>query len=81
MRWIVANLTARIAQPAQRVEGHKAAYVPADDDVRSFRAASTRVKQRGGVSCGPSRMTSRLPCTRIAGPVQLTTTTPFLMMV
>ena len=48
---------------------------------RSFRDASARVRRRGGVSSGPSRMTSRLPSTRIAGPVPLTTTIPFLMTV
>jgi hypothetical protein len=48
---------------------------------RSFRDASARVNESGVVSCGPSRMTSRLPVTRMAGPVPLTTTMPFLMTV
>ena len=43
--------------------------------------ASARVRQSGGVSWGPSRISSRLRWTRIAGPVPLTTTTPFLMTV
>jgi hypothetical protein len=34
---------------------------------RSLREASARVRKSGGVSCGPSRMTSRLLSTRIAG--------------
>ena len=48
---------------------------------RILREASARVKASGFVSCGPSRMTRRFPSTRIAGPVPLTTATPFLMTV
>lgn len=47
----------------------------------SFRPASALVNENGRVSCGLSRMTSRLPSTRIAGPVPFTITMPFLMTV
>lgn len=70
-----------IAQPSQGIEGDETAACPQTTTCRSLLEASARVRTSGGVPWGPSRRTSRLPSTRIAGPVPLTTTTPFLTRV
>jgi hypothetical protein len=54
---------------------------PFQYELRKGHSRVMQPAQGGFVSCGSSRMTSRLPSTRIAGPVPLTTTTPFLMTV